>query len=86
LYPFTGSDMRITMQGIIASYNESVKSGIIRGRSGNLFSFSKMDWSSEAGRQPRPGMAVLFEDGETSLPPGYAHKIKPENDLPWVAV
>jgi hypothetical protein len=76
----------IFMQGTIASYNESVKSGVIRARNGELFCFIKSDYSSGAGRQPIPGMVVLFDVGEKSAPAGYAYKIKPANDLMRIAV
>ena len=69
------------MQGTIASYNESVKSGVIRARSGELFCFIKSDWSAGTGRQPIPGTTVLFEAEEEPPAAGYAYKIKPTKRL-----
>ena len=74
------------MQGTISNYDQNAKFGVIRARSGDLFSFSKIDWSSEAGWQPKVGMGVVLEDEDRVRPQGYARKGKPANDLPGVAV
>ena len=73
------------MQGTIASYNESVKAGVIRARTGELFCFIKSDWSPGGGRQPIPGMTVLFEAEEESTSAGCALKIRPTRSLMRIA-